>query len=518
MHSDWSDKYRRLLQNTKCQFEDFYEATKSVEVAQSQVLARIISTASMAPFGHAHRFSNIRTVSDFLAMVPPSSYEDYAPWYDNLEAHYFTHSLPITWAWSSGTERAQKKIPLTKQLIAEFNSAVSTWLYSLMLDYPQISLGPGYWIVGPVTEQDTCNDAAYFSPELWKNVAPLLVAVPKSGTRGGFKEWAFSTLITLILEPDLSWISVWSPTLLSELLESLIELRPIIIETLRTLRCNNLTSFLADETIIHLERYLASRTAIVPSQLSKLTSISDNIYRTLWPNLSLCSCWGDSWASLFLARLQRLLPGIAIQRKGLLATEGIISIPLSSSNDPTLAITSHFYEFIESTNSVPILAHQLSIGKEYEILLTTGGGLYRYALGDRVKVTGWHNQAPRLRFIGKSSFVTDLCGEKLHEGFVVSCLEKLTKELSYDLSHITLRPVIDDDRCYYVAHTHIHNKPFIEALQAGLERELSLNPHYKQCRILCQLDPLRVSILEHPPERITRLSTAKERVLLSCKE
>ena len=49
----------------------------------------------------------------------------------------------------------------------------------------------------------------------------------------------------------------------------------------------------------------------------------------------------------FLPELRALFPGVEIQGKGLLATEGVISIPLMGRPAPVPAVTSHFLEFLD---------------------------------------------------------------------------------------------------------------------------------------------------------------------------
>ena len=48
----------------------------------------------------------------------------------------------------------------------------------------------------------------------------------------------------------------------------------------------------------------------------------------LWPRLVLVSCWADAAASDSAASLRRRLPHARLQPKGLLATEGVVSLPL----------------------------------------------------------------------------------------------------------------------------------------------------------------------------------------------
>ncbi|KAK4758990.1 hypothetical protein SAY87_020291 [Trapa incisa] len=59
-------------------------------------------------------------------------------------------------------------------------------------------------------------------------------------------------------------------------------------------------------------------------------------------------------------------------------------------------------DFIEG-NPVPL--SQVKIGQQYEIVLTTFTGLYRYRLGDVVEVAGFHNGTPKLSFVCRRKLI-----------------------------------------------------------------------------------------------------------------
>jgi hypothetical protein len=67
----------------------------------------------------------------------------------------------------------------------------------------------------------------------------------------------------------------------------------------------------------------------------------------------------------------------------------------------------------------------LAADAEYAVIVSTGGGLYRYRLGYRVRVCGQHGKAPCLRFLGKTETVSDRVGEKLHQAHVQRTQENL---------------------------------------------------------------------------------------------
>ena len=60
-----------------------------------------------------------------------------------------------------------------------------------------------------------------------------------------------------------------------------------------------------------------------------------------------------------------------------------------------------FFEFIpiEIGDSGILFADQVEVGKSYEVIITTVSGLYRYRLGDVVKVVGFFNNTPLLEFL-----------------------------------------------------------------------------------------------------------------------
>ena len=74
----------------------------------------------------------------------------------------------------------------------------------------------------------------------------------------------------------------------------------------------------------------------------------------------------------------------ALRDLGLRATEGTFSIPLTDGvADGVLALHSNFYEFIpideiDQESPTTLRAHELTLGAQYYLVITTFGGLYRY--------------------------------------------------------------------------------------------------------------------------------------------
>jgi hypothetical protein len=325
---------------------------------------------------------------------------------------------------TSGTSGPTKWIPYTRSLLAEFQRGIAPWIADLFRHEPAMLAGRSYWAISPVAEEAEgfADDTEYLGRASW--LARATLAVPP-GVRHvrDVGAWRRETLRHLMACRDLAFISVWHPSFLTLLLEGVAE----------------------------------------PARL--------------WPKLRVISCWGDA------PELAAMFPGVTIQPKGLIATEGFVSLPLWGRDGAALAARSHFFEFLDDGGKAR-LAHELAKGTEYSVVLTTGGGLRRYRLRDRVRVTGFENECPLLRFVGKEEHVSDHFGEKVSEQQVQAALAGVAARFVM---------VACEGRAYTI---YIESDDGADAEQR-LEAALLKNVHYRYCRQLGQLEPARAFRIRH---------------------
>ena len=74
--------------------------------------------------------------------------------------------------------------------------------------------------------------------------------------------------------------------------------------------------------------------------------------------------------------------------------ESVFTLTCNEGSNPSLSAT--------------VLAHELELNKQYEVVLTTSGGLYRYKLRDIIEVMGFDEGVPLFRFVGKAGYISDL--------------------------------------------------------------------------------------------------------------
>jgi hypothetical protein len=458
-------------------------------LAQRQRLRELLARNSNTAFGKAHAFDRISNHEEFSRRVPLVDYAGVESWVDRirrgekniLTAETVTHLVP-----TSGSTAARKLIPFTAGLQREFNAAIGPWLVDLSLQHPGIMGGPAYWSVTPALEAKTPEpsavpigfdtDAAYLGG-IRRKLAEAVMAVPSNvGRKRSMENFRYETLLHLLRCRELRLISVWHPSFLTLLLDALPGLWKSLIDD--------------------IAKGSGSRKPL-RQRAAELRCADPGRPETFWPKLRVISCWGDAAASIALQDLRRRFPNVAIQAKGLIATESFVTLPFGQHH--LLAINSHFFEFIDPDGRI-FTAETLREGSEYEIAVTTAGGLWRYRLGDRVSATGFMDKTPSLKFLGRGVDVSDRFGEKLSESFVNEALDEIFGHQSPRFALVA--PDEQNGHCGYTLYVEgAAHTDWAENLDQILRR----NPHYAYCRDLGQLSRLRLfKVAENGYERFAR--------------
>lgn len=78
----------------------------------------------------------------------------------------------------------------------------------------------------------------------------------------------------------------------------------------------------------------------------------------------------------------------------------------------------------------PVGLTEVKLGEEYEIVITNPAGLYRYRLGDVVKVMGFHNSAPEVKFVRRSNLLLSINIDKNTENDLQIAVEAASQVLA----------------------------------------------------------------------------------------
>jgi hypothetical protein len=466
---------------------------KQVETYQQKWLLACLHRNQDTVYGRQYSFGDIWSVREYTERVPIVKYEALANLINLIaegEADVLFAGQPLMFERTSGSCTGGKLIPYSAPGLSDFQSAVLPWLAQVIDGYG-LTQGKAYWAISPVTRAQEYTPSGipvgvYDGQYLGKAASAIfteLSAVPwwVAGL-ATVEDWKIATLYYLLCEAELEMISVWSPTFLEVLLDGLTKYAPHLHSLLaaggqlggRVLKAN----VEALERLQNWERQQAPRDCSL-----------------LWPRLKLVSCWGDASSASWFRKLALRFPQAAFQRKGLLATEGVITIP-DCAGDPSLCIHSGFYEFLDKEGRVR-LAGELCAGDSYQVILTTASGLYRYQTGDIVLCdrAARGSEPPILRFIGRTGISSDLVGEKLTEAFVSQCLIDVEE-------FAVLVPSFTDDAP--PAYRLLLDERLAEKhnrILEDVERRLCLNPNYGYARRIGQLGALQARYVHCPLER-----------------
>lgn len=482
---------------------------------QQRVLQRILDSNMHTDFGRRFRFSGIKDVIDYQSKVPVHCYDDLAPMIDDirqgktnvLTSEPVTHLMP-----SSGSTAARKLIPYTHSLQREFDRAIAAWMVDLYSRHPRLVGGRAYWSITPYQDETKrygeipigfSQDSSYLGGYKQRLVESLMAVREGLAKIHDVESFRYVTLLELLRCSDLRLISVWHPSFLTLLMEGLYGYWDSL---LRDINDGTIT------TPTSLQPYIRKRFAAKPDRNRRLQLDRANRVdgRSIWPSLDVISCWGSGHAQGAIRELSRYFPGVTFQQKGLIATEAFISLPFGKDDSGSwlhpLAINSHFFEFIDDEGGVKQV-DEIHPNREYQLVVTTGGGLYRYAMYDRVRVDGYIGPTPSIEFIGKADSVTDFYGEKMNDRFVARLIENLITDLSGSVSFAMLAPDGAGDTEYYTLYME-SGAPLDDAIVDRLEEELCANPHYAVCRRLGQLKKAKIFRIRHSANKQYLLSSA----------
>ncbi|KAG4192149.1 hypothetical protein ERO13_A07G139400v2 [Gossypium hirsutum] len=91
---------------------------------------------------------------------------------------------------------------------------------------------------------------------------------------------------------------------------------------------------------------------------------------------------------------------------------------------------------ILSMEPKPVSLTEVKIGEEYEVIVTSFAGLYRYRLGDVVKVMGFHNSTPELKFICRRNLMLTVNIDKNTEKDLQQAVEEAAKLIAEEKQEV----------------------------------------------------------------------------------
>ncbi|PAX46609.1 GH3 family domain-containing protein, partial [Brunnivagina elsteri] len=380
----------------------FLLSLENPQLAQSKIKKQIFNNFIYSEYG---KKLGIKSIEEWK-QIPIIKYHDIKNLISEKprQISALTPEKILFYEKTSGSRAAAKLIPYTKSLRHSFNQMFCVWANDLITNGCKFSTGKMYFCISPQlsnsSNETIQNDSEYLDEWLRIILSPFLVSLPSIKQIRNAEEFKYELAKVLIITEKLEIISIWSPTFLE-----------VVLDYIQINR-------------IQLATDLTNR---ISSQRQRILLSENFSPQDLWKNLKLISCWDSANAADKADYLRLKFPNAFVQGKGLLATEAPMTIPLIIANGYVPVLDEVFFEFADGLGNIHLL-HELKIGENYEIIISQKGGLYRYQIGDRIRVTHLYKSTPCLEFIGRTEEISDLVGEKLNSEFVRDVLELLPLE------------------------------------------------------------------------------------------
>lgn len=323
---------------------------------QFTVWQDLIAAGQYTEFGRAFNFSEIQSLQDFKQRVPIQDYDSLKPYIERMMKgeENVLWNTPVNWfAKSSGTTSDKSKfIPVSEESLKENHYKASKDVLALYyVSHPESDLltGKGLIIGGSHQINDVNDDVHY---------GDLSAVVLQNSPF--WSNWLRTPELSIALMHE--WESK-----LEKLAEATIQ--------------ENVTSMAGVPTwlIVLLRRIL---------EITGKSTIKE-----VWPNLELYMHGGVSFVP-YKQQFEKLIGAPINYLEMYNASEGFFSAQDDINKEGMLLMCDHgiFYEFMPATeyekeNPQTIQLNEVELGKNYALVITTTGGLWRYLIGDTIQFT-----------------------------------------------------------------------------------------------------------------------------------
>ncbi|CAM6130022.1 unnamed protein product [Calypogeia fissa] len=458
--------YKEWREREKNYLEFWEDITHDPLLEQERVLEHILSKNADTEYLRKHDLDGATDVTSFRERLPVSDYNVYKDYIDRIYAGdnspLLTADPCVEFLTSSGTSGGLPKLfPITNEDL-ELRGLVWSLMRPLLnRALPGLEKGKVMFF--------------YFMRKAQVSPGGLLcnTAVASFINCSAFKDRPFDPSYILTSPDAITEGLDTNEAMYCHLLLGLLQreevvrfgaiFAPLIVKALRSLEdlWPDLSSDITSGTLSSKIKDESMRAAVLPflRKDPKLAEFlreefstgksTDGMIRRLWPNVKVLDtvCTGSLEAYLpALANYSENLPVICTNLYA--ATEGYFGVnanPMCPSDKIyyTLMPSAAYYEFIavsadheqklDPTVDEILDLTSLKEGQEYEVLVTTVSGLYRYRMGDILKVVGFYNSAPTFQFMRRMNIILTVGTDKTDEQELHTAVCQGTKVLETEL-------------------------------------------------------------------------------------
>lgn len=382
------------------------------EAVQKRVLSQLIDRGASTEWGKSHGYSSVNSYADYCSRVPVTPYSELRPYVMRMISGEPDILWPGTTRWyaqSSGTSDGRSKyIPVTDDALRLNHYAGGAEVVAHYLaSNPASRLFSGKNFILGGSFANSLSDlprnvhVGDLSATLIRRINPLadMVRVP-SRKIALMPDWntKLPALVEASLHADIRSISgvpSWFMTVIKKVIER------------------------AGATDIH----------------------------QVWPNLEVFFHGGIAFGPYRIQYKELTDPHRPMHYvENYNASEGFFAIQDDPAIQAMLLLTAHgvFYEFrpVDKPSAEPVPAWEVTEGEVYELIISAANGLWRYPIGDTVRIDS--TDPLRISIAGRTKAYINAFGEELMVYNADAALERVCSELDCEVANYTAGPVYAD--------------------------------------------------------------------------
>lgn len=495
--------------------KSFESSTKDPRKAQERVLLKYLTRNRRTEFGLKYDFSSIKSIGDFRSRIPIGDYEAVRAYVDRMkkgEPNILTADKVVYFGITSGTTGAPKLIPVTKYSDARKNSLMDVWAYYTCMDHPHIVDGKILGVISPEVKSHTEAGIPY-GPEdghAYNNLLKIikrLYVLPYQAFYIDDYDARYYCILRIAMEHNVTTIATLNPGSLILLCQRI----PAVAEkAIADIERGTLDASFDIPARIRsvIERTLKPNPKRAAELRGMLKRHGELLPKHFWPRLDLIECWKGGTVKCYLRQLPNYFGEVAVRDFGCLSTEARSSVPMSDEGaGGVLAVQTNFYEFIpkedmDKARKRILLCDEVEAGKEYLLVVTTAGGLYRYNIDDIVRVDGFFNKTPIIEFVQKGRNAVSITGEKIYESHINEAVTRAAGKAEIAIQNFCAVGAADKDggTSRYMFLMEFSGSPSLaqkRALLKAIDAELrSQNSEYDDLR--------KQQLILHPSLKVVR--------------
>ncbi|ESQ53350.1 hypothetical protein EUTSA_v10024716mg [Eutrema salsugineum] len=516
------------------------EMTRNPDSVQEKVLKEILSRNSDTEYLKRFDLNGSTDRKTFKNKVPVVTYEDLKPEIQRIsngDRSPILSSHPITeFLTSSGTSAGERKLMPTIEEDLDRRQLLYSLLMPVMNLYvPGLDKGKGLYFLFVKSESKTSGGlparpvlTSYYKSDHFKRrpydpynvyTSPNEAILCSDSSQSMYAQM----LCGLMMRHDVLRLGA---VFASGLLRAISFLKNNWKELARDISTGTLSSRIFDPAIkSRMSKILTNPDQELADFLIGVCSQENwgGIITKIWPNTKYLDVIVTGAMAQYIPTLEYYSGGLPMACTMYASSESYFGINLKPMCKPskvsyTIMPNMAYFEFLphEHNGAVEEASHEtalveladVEVGKEYELVITTYAGLYRYRVGDILRVTGFHNSAPQFKFIRRKNVLLSIESDKTDEAELQKAVENASRLLAKQGTRVIEYTSYAETKTipgHYVVYWELLGKEQTNACPSDevmanccLQMEESLNSVYRQSRVADKsIGPLEIRVVQN---------------------